>query len=196
MKGLKPVVPQCNRVVILVAAQTSTLNANKSYLDTVTKIWDLYGTGENHEAGKYKFRAVILVMHRFDLLDKLQKHVDQLWPKNDIAQMVVQLQRREKQSATFKPGYALVLGAPSDFWPSVPCQVLLPKAMAKQVVAQGVLTKCTNPKCPLRGSSGAQEDTIDEDDRVGDVLAAMDTELAELDDDALEDTKKNDWFGG
>ena len=179
VQGLKHVVPKCTRVVIFVAAQTSTVAANRSYLDTVKAIWDLYGSGESHEVGKYKFRAVILVMQRFELLDKLQKHVDQLWtnPK-EIAQLVVQLQRRAKHSCSFKPYYALVLGPPSDFSSSEPCQVLLPKAIAKQVVAQGVLSKCTNPSCPLRGSSGVQDDEIHKDDRVADVLAAMSAELA------------------
>lgn len=169
------------RVVVLVDGVTTEKEAFGTMIDVAKQVWDLYAQGTGASPGEQtKFRIVILLGSRWDLLDKVSKKAAALFPK--FSKFKVQIEAREWQSRCSRPTDAIVL-CPAEELGREP-NVLQVKACQGAFVSDGVRLRCTNPKCiwrsqsaGLTGSAEEQAD-VDEADKV-DLLSAMLDEEAE-----------------
>ena len=120
-----------------------------------------------------KFRLVVLVGSRFDLLAKSMAKMKQALPS--WSSIVVQVQRRERQSEKIRPGYAVVAVPPGEMTATEPTVLTLPRLSAGHCRKFALHLRCTEAQCQwrpesLRGgaSERAAEDgacEIDQDDK-------------------------------
>ena len=73
VKAATGALQDASRVVILVDGQTTEKEMFGSYLDAAKQLWDVYttGTGSGGADAQTKFRIVVMLGSRWDLLDKV-----------------------------------------------------------------------------------------------------------------------------
>ena len=108
----------------MVQAPTTAVGDFSHLLDIAKLASDAYLSGTGSGAEQVKFRIVVLVGRRYDLLAKIEDRCAVLWPKWSL--MVVQLQKRDAQSHKVRPSHAVVLAQPADIT-SEPTGITLPK---------------------------------------------------------------------
>ena len=136
-----------SRSFILVEAPTTHIGYFSQLLDLAKQACDAYLSGTGSGAEQVKFRIVVLVGRRYDLLAKISDRGSVLWPKWSL--MVVQLRKRDTQSHKLRPSYAVVLAQPADL-AAEPTGITLPKCGGSVTADQGVNMRCTEAKCPYR----------------------------------------------
>ena len=159
-------------------------------MDEAHHVWDTF-RGQYHSVqgiGPTKFRCVVLVGGRFDLLAKAVDKGKMLWTQwNPV---VVQLQTKDRQSDRVRPTCALVFAPPSELTQTEPNVIQVPRFNRKDTTQYGRHLRCQEEHCiwrsePARGSTLPADQDMDfhTDDRVN-LLDAM---LAEMDDQDIND---------
>ena len=169
------------RVVVLVDGITTEKEAFGTMVDVAKQVWDQYaeGTGASPEA-QSKFRIIVLLGSRWDLLDKVAKKAAALFPK--WSKFKIQCESRDWQSRNSRPGDAIVM-CPAEEVQREPT-VIGVKFCKDAFASEGVRLRCNEPGCKWRscrqGLTGPNEEPADvnEDDKV-DLLSAMLAEEAE-----------------
>ena len=184
------------RFLCIVEAPSTTPAAVGTLLDTAFQAFTALSTANNNATGKalQKFRLVVMVGSRFDLIAKAMTKIKAEKPTWQT--IVVQLQRRDRQTASAGPNYAVVAGPPGELTTSEPTVVNLPRACGHREF--GFRLRCTNSQCQWRPESLrgevcalAAEDAsceIDNEDKVN----LMEDMLADLADAEEGDEKADD----
>lgn len=166
-------VQSADRVVCLVEAPTSSMTGFITLIDVASKAYTALSEAYTREGfgPAHKWRTVVLVGNRFELVAKA---IDKFKEMQGWSAIVVQLQRRERQSARSRPTYAVV-GAPTVELSSLePAVMLVPKQSVSDTNSFSLALRCTESQCRWRPA--------DKRDGAAD-LAAMDglCEIAEED---------------
>jgi hypothetical protein len=169
------------RVVVLVDAITTEREAFGTMVDVAKQVWDLYAQGTGASPGaQTKFRIIILLGSRWDLLDKVAKKAASLFPK--WMKFKVQIEGRDWQSRGSRPSDAIVLCPVEDLQREP--TVLQVRFCKEAFASEGVRLRCNDPTCAWRSckagltGSGEEPANVGEDDKV-DMLSAMFDEQAE-----------------
>ena len=140
------------RVVVVVEAHTSDIASFTQLLDLAHQIWQQYEQGHGCGPGpdrQFKFRIIVLLGTRFDLLAKASSKATTLWPR--WSKMLVQLQARDWQTSRHRPGVALVLCPSREVHKTrEPVCVNLAPISKSVISAQSLLVRCADEQCPWR----------------------------------------------
>ena len=134
-----------SRGFVMVEAPTTAVGDFSHLLDIAKQASDAYLSGTGSGGEQMKFRIVVLVGRRYDLLAKIEDRGSVLWPKWSL--MVVQLRRRDTQSHKVRPSDAVLLAQPADIL-AEPTSIALPKCGGNLIADQGVYMRCTGSNCP------------------------------------------------
>jgi hypothetical protein len=165
-----------SRMCVLVEAPTTDTQSFGHLLDEARNVWDTFKNADTclTGMGSTKFRLVVLVGSRIDLLAKAVDKGKLLWPEWNP--MVVQVQTNDKQSDLARPTYAVVFAPPGEHTPTEPTVIQLPKANSIGSAKFCLHLRCTEANCmwrpaaerPLTGSNMPVDQCMDihGDDRV------------------------------
>ena len=134
------------RFVCLVEAPTTKTASFGHLMDTVADVWGALKAANGGEPLQ-KFRLVILVGSRFELIVKATEKVK---ANPDWSAIVVQLQRRDRQSDRSRPSYAVVAAPASDLTATEPTVVTLPRQTTSQTSKFALNLRCTEAECCWR----------------------------------------------
>lgn len=183
------------RSICLVEAPTTHPTSFGHFMELAAKAFGALNGSHNRLTGTNltKFRLVVLVGTRFDLIAKALDKIKTSLPT--WSSMVVQLQRRDRQSDRVRPTYAVVAAPVGELTATEPTVMALPRSSAKEAVRLGISMRCTESQCHWRPEATrtsiadeAHEDTaceIDKDDKVDLVDAMLDDtgDAADMDDE-------------
>ena len=143
---------------------------------------------------QHKFRIVVVVGRRYDLLAKTADRGSILWPK--WSQLVVQLKKRDTQSHKVRPAYAVVIAPASDVGVE-PTSIVLPKDSGALVARECLNLRCTESNCPYRKAALDAKDAqaVDRNDEIGeeDRVNILESMLGEADE--IEEMQQQDMGG-
>lgn len=194
MRGMQ----SADRVVCLVEAPTSSMSGFITLIDVARKAY--MALSEAYEREGFgpveKWRTIVMVGSRFELIAKA---IDKFKEYQGWSVIVVQLQRRDRQSARSRPAYAVV-GAPSVELSSLELAVMVvPKLSAADTNSFSLALRCTESQCQWRPADkrdGAVDlaamdglcEIAEEDraDMMADMLADLDDQVGDADDQAAE----------
>lgn len=190
------------RGICLVEAPTTNATSFGHLLEVAAQAFQTLRTSHEGHTGSelVKFRMVVLIGSRFDLIAKTFEKLSKLFPA--WSTIVVQLQRRERQSDRARPSYAVVSAPAGELTATEPTVITLPRSSAKESSRIGIGMRCTESGCLFRPeaaraniSDEAHEDAsceIDKDDKVN-LLEAM---LDDAEDGGQEGDGEDDQLGG
>jgi len=177
-----------NRSVILLDCPTTSLKGFIGMLEAAGKMWEaIRSTADEYT----RFRVVVLIGSRFELIAKLTEKVKQYFG-NSFQTMVVQLKSKDRQSERSKPTYAVMCLPGCEISQNEHTAV---SVTGKKYKSENKLWKyalrCTEAHCrwrpeALRGGAQSKAETdpnmeIDPEDRI-DVLSSLMGELEDEDD--------------
>ena len=150
---MKSHVKSDSRLCVLVEAPTTGTQSFGHLLDEAHNVWDTFKSAYNCLAGveSTKFRLVVLVGSRIDLLAKAVDKGKLLWPEWNP--MVVQVQTNGRQSDRARPTYAVVFAPPCEHTPTEPTVIQLPKASSAASAKYCLHLRCTESNCMWRPAS-------------------------------------------
>jgi hypothetical protein len=139
-----------SRLCVLVEAPTTETQSFGHLMDEAHNVWDTFKSAYHGLTGmeSTKFRLVVLVGSRIDLLAKAADKGKLLWPEWNP--MVVQVQTNDKQSDFVRPTYAVVFAPPGEHTPTEPTVIHLPKVSSVAVAKFCLHLRCTEANCMWR----------------------------------------------
>ena len=160
--GAADVLASCSRATVVIAAPTSGWQVINNYMSLAQELFKAYKTGGGGAGCQHKFRIVLLVGGRFDIISKVQEKARTLFPAS--AAFITVLQRSAGQTWTRRPSYVITLAERADCTSPVPTVIVLGRASAKIVVQESLALRCNREECSMCDAR-ASEPEIDADDR-------------------------------
>jgi hypothetical protein len=161
--GAAEALASCSRVAVVIAAPTSGWSVISNYMQLAADLANKYKTGSGSVGGQHKFRILILVGHRFDIIAKVLEKARVLF-KTSTAFVTV-LQRRAGQTWTRRPSYAVTLAEKADCTSPVPTVIQVQGTAWRQLLVQESLAlRCNRDECRMCDARAAEPE-IDADDR-------------------------------
>ena len=168
--ALNKLVSQDSRLVVLVDCVTTEKVAFNNLIDVAKLAWDQYqqicGAGG---ADASKFRLVVVLGSRWDLIDKVLNKHNSLWPT--WAKLKVMVQQKSYQTRQSQPLDVVLLCPPQEVGKQEPVSLSVSQTKAS-LTSQCVRMQCADKDCLFREKSQAASVDIDPEDGV-DLLGAM-----------------------
>ena len=170
--ALNKVLSEDARLVVLVDGVTTEKVAFGNLIDVAKVAWDQYQQICGKDASK--FRLVVVLGSRWELIDQILKKHKELWPT--WAKFKVMVQQRSYQTRQSPPLDVVVLCPPREVGNQEPVSLCVSQKKTS-LTSQCVRMRCTDKTCAFREKVPDTKDPaaspdIDQEDKV-DLLGAM-----------------------